>query len=196
MFCWVCVELHLRPLTRRAGAWAGITALQFEIGVTESLVLPSVLKGMDSICATSWVDLSLLASVSFGEQLQWREHNTFPCLFLYYMVCFSQTSLCLFWARRTMLEVFGNVLLSNNVCGQVKFIFIVCSSKFDFPLLVDEETLSVSFWPMLKLYSSESFRVFSTVHQQWDVFRVASLRPPPPWNISFNELKWHFILTW
>ncbi len=103
-FSLVCVELHLGLLTRRAGAWAGITALQFEIDFTEGLLLPALatmLKGMNSICATSWVDLSLLASVSFGEPLWWREQSTFACLFLYYMVCFCQTSVCLFLLGKT-----------------------------------------------------------------------------------------------
>lgn len=121
-FCGVCVELHLGLVTRRAGAWAGITALQFEIGFTEVLplllpVLATMLKRMYSICATSWVDLSLLASVSFGERLRWREHNTLPCLLLYYMVC-------------TIVEVFGKLLPSNNACDQAKFIHKECLSKF------------------------------------------------------------------
>lgn len=137
-FYWVCAEQNSGHLTHRAGAWAGITALHFEIGFTESLVLPAlatVLKRTDSICATSWVDLSLLASVSFGERLWRREHNTFPCLFLYYMVCFSQTYVCLFvsfWAKCTMVEVFGKVLLRKNGCGQVKSsVFVkVCQTAF------------------------------------------------------------------
>lgn len=69
-----------------------------------ALVLPALvtaLKGTDGICAASWVDLSLLASVSFAEQLWWRHNTTqdfptFQCLFIYYMICFSQTPVGLF----------------------------------------------------------------------------------------------------
>lgn len=129
---WVCEEQQSAHVSHQAGAWAGIKALHLEIGFTEVLVLPvlaTMLKGMGSICATSWVDLSFLASLSFGQWLWWREPNTSS----HFRVCF-----CITWfasvkllsdSPHTTAEVFENLLLSNNGGRQVKFIYKVCLSE-------------------------------------------------------------------
>ena len=127
IFCSVCAEQQSGPLTHWAGAWTGIIALHFEIDFTEGLVLPALatlLKGMDSIGATSWVDLSLPASVSFGEWHCWRKHNTTPHLLVCFILhCLLHSNFCLVSFELTMAEVFWNLLLSNNDCSQVKFIY-------------------------------------------------------------------------
>lgn len=84
---WVCKK---QQSTHLQAAGAQITALRSEIGFTEAPVRPAlatVLKGAGSICATSWVDLSLLASILFRERLWRREHSAAP----HFSVCFCIT---------------------------------------------------------------------------------------------------------
>lgn len=68
--------------------------------------------------ASGRVDLNLLTSVSLEEQSRWRERDTLPCLFFFY-VC----------TVRTIVEVFGKLLPGNSACDQAKFIHDVCLSK-------------------------------------------------------------------
>ena len=100
--------------------------------------------GFDSNCVTSWVDLSLLASVSLGERLWWRERSPSPRSCVWFCITWFASVKHLFFClsvstRHTMAEVFGNLLLSNNGCGQVTFIYTVFVQRVC-------RTLSGFFW--------------------------------------------------